>query len=113
MKMRMIFKPVAVFSIILALSAVNLADIRIRFARGRTSATVSGSIRAGGRVCYVAGARRGQTLNAVLSSRSGKVNFFETGETSYSFVVDRGGDQTLCVDNVGGSTTYTLTVSIQ
>ncbi len=107
------FKPVAVFSIVLALSVVNLADIRIRFARGRTSATVTGSIRAGGRVCYVAGARRGQTLNAVLSSRSGKVNFLETGETSYSFVVDRSGDQTLCVDNVGGSTTYTLTVSIQ
>ncbi|MBX7054680.1 MAG: hypothetical protein K1X36_06975 [Pyrinomonadaceae bacterium] len=111
--MRIMFKPVAVFSIVLALSVVNLADIRIRFARGRTSATVTGSIRAGGRVCYVAGARRGQTLNAVLSSRSGKVNFLETGETSYSFVVDRSGDQTLCVDNVGGSTTYTLTVSIQ
>lgn len=113
MMMRIMFKPVAVFSIVLALSVVNLADIRIRFARGRTSATVTGSIRAGGRVCYVAGARRGQTLNAVLSSRSGKVNFLETGETSYSFVVDRSGDQTLCVDNVGGSTTYTLTVSIQ
>lgn len=113
MAMKMIFKPAVVISMILALSVVNLADIRIRFARGRTSATVTGTIRAGGRVCYIAGARRGQTLNAVLSSRSGKVNFLETGETSYSFVVERGGDQTLCVDNVGGSTSYTLTVSIQ
>ncbi len=113
MTMKMMFKPVVVISMILALSVVNLADIRIRFARGRTSATVTGTIRAGGRVCYIAGARRGQTLNAVLSSRSGKVNFLETGETSYSFVVERGGDQTLCVDNVGGSTSYTLTVSIQ
>lgn len=113
MTRKMIFKPVVVISMILALSVVNLADIRIRFARGRTSATVTGTIRAGGRVCYIAGARRGQTLNAVLSSRSGKVNFLETGETSYSFVVERGGDQTLCVDNVGGSTSYTLTVSIQ
>ncbi len=112
MTMKMILRPAVVFSMILALSVVNLADIRIRFARGRTSATVTGSIRAGGRVCYVAGARRGQTLNAVLSSRTGKVKFFETGETSYSFVVERGGDQTLCVDNIGGTTSYTLTVSI-
>jgi len=61
----------------------------------------------------VAGARRGQTVNGVLSSRSGKVIFFESGETSYSFVVERNGDQSLCVDNLGRATTYTMTVSIQ
>lgn len=111
--MKMTLRTFAIFSIILTLSTVGLADIRIRFARGRTSATVTGSVRAGGRVCYVAGARRGQTVNGVLSSRSGKIIFFESGETSYSFVVERNGDQSLCVDNLGRATTYTMTVSIQ
>ncbi|MBP6004707.1 MAG: hypothetical protein KA746_14850 [Pyrinomonadaceae bacterium] len=98
--------------LVLILFSDGFADIRIRFARGRTSATVSGSISAGGRVCYVAGARSGQTLNAVISSTSGKAMIFESGETSYSLNVERSGDQSVCVDNIGKATRYSLTVSI-
>ena len=89
------------------------ADIRIRFAKGRTSATVTGRVSNGGRVCYFAGARPGQQLTATISSRSGKVRIFESGETSYSYEVERQGDQFVCVDNLAGSTTYSLTVSIK
>ena len=96
----------------LSTAAATVADTRIRFARGRTSATVGGTVRTGGRVCYVAGARRGQTLTATLSSRSGKVQIFESGDTSYTLEVEQSGDQSICVDNVGGATRYTLTVSI-
>jgi hypothetical protein len=89
------------------------ADIRIKFARGRTSATVTGRVANGGRVCYVAGARRGQTLTATLSSATGKVQIFESGDTSYSAEVEQSGDQSICVDNLGKATSYTLTVSIR
>jgi hypothetical protein len=38
---------------------------------------------------------------------------FESGETSYAYEVERRGDQSVCVDNLAGATTYTLTVSIK
>ena len=88
-------------------------DIRLRFAKGRTSTTVSGKIGSGGRICYFANAKKGQSFNATLSSKSGKVQIFETGETSYSYVIEVSGDQSVCVDNLAGATTYTMTVSIR
>ncbi len=88
-------------------------DIRIRFAKGRTSATVSGTVATGGRVCYFAGARSGQTLTATISSRSGKVQILESGETSYTYQVEVTGDQSICVDNIGNATRYSLTVAIR
>lgn len=89
------------------------ANTRIRFAKGRTSATVTGRIATGGRVCYFAGARAGQQFTATISSRSGKVRIFESGETSYPYEVEIGGDQSVCVDNLAEATTYSLTVSIK
>ena len=91
----------------------SFADIRVRFARGRTSATMANSIAANRAQCYIAGAGRGQTINATLSSRNGKVTFVDSGETSYSKYLERSGDHTFCVRNYGRLTSYTLTVSIQ
>lgn len=88
-------------------------DIRLKFAKGRTSTTVSGRISSGGRICYLANAKKGQSFNATLSSKSGKVQIFESGETSYSYVIEVSGDQSVCVDNLAGATTYTMTVSIR
>jgi hypothetical protein len=99
--------------IVLTVSETSFADIRIRFARGRTSATMSGRIGTGGRVCYVANARAGQSITATVSSRSGQVRIFESGETSYQTEVEYSGDQSVCVDNLRGATTYSLTVSIR
>lgn len=100
-------------AIMVSVSAETFADIRIRFARGRTSATVSGRISTGGRICYVANARAGQTLTATVSSRSGQVRIFESSETSYSLDVEYSGDQSICVDNLRGATAYSMTVSIR
>ena len=99
--------------LIISPSLASAQDIRIRFAKGRTSATMTGRVGSGGRVCYFASAKKGQSFNATLSSKSGKVAIFETGETSYSYVIELSGDQSVCVDNMGGATTYTLTVSIR
>ena len=102
-----------VILILFSLIVVSAQDIRIRFPKGRTSATMSGRIGNGGRVCYFASARTGQTFTATLSSRSGKVQIFESGETSYNYVIEQSGDQSVCVDNLSRATTYTLTVSIR
>ena len=90
----------------------GFGDIRIRFARNRTSATMRGSVRAGGVVCYVANARRGQTMTATLSSSSGRARIQESGDTSFTNSIERSGDHSICVDNNGRATAYTLTVSI-
>jgi hypothetical protein len=108
-------RSLTIVAILIALLAAvdTFADIRLRFARGRTSATVSGKVAEGGRVCYFAGAKSGQRLTATVSSRSGKVMILESGETSYSYEIQASGDQSICVDNIGRATTYSLTVSIR
>lgn len=103
----------ALLGIVAFSNIAAFADTRIRFAKGRTSATVTGRVANGGRVCYIAGARVGQQFTATVSSRSGKVVIFESGETSYSYEVEVRGDQSVCVDNLAGATTYSLTVSIK
>lgn len=113
MRITLLTKLFALFAIILLSDFTTLADIRIKFPRGRTSATMTGRVGNGGRVCYFAGAREGQILTATVSSRTGKVNIFESGETSYSYKIETSGDQSVCVDNLGRATNYTLTVSIR
>lgn len=103
----------AAIAVILFTNFAAFADIRIKFPRGRTSATMIGKVSNGGRVCYFAGARAGQTLTATVSSRSGKVQIFESGETSYSYEIEVSGDQSICVDNLSRAKSYSLTVSIK
>jgi hypothetical protein len=94
----------------------TLAQTRIRFARGRTSATVSGTMASGGARSYMLGARRGQTLTAVLSCGNGKCDFAQGDlhDTQYSEYVERNGDVYITIHNHGArSTNYTMTVSIQ
>ncbi len=94
----------------------TLAQSRIRFARGRTSATLSGTIAADGAREYVLGARRGQTLTAVLSCGNGKCDFGEGDmhDTQYSQYVNRNGDVYITIHNHGRrATRFTMTVSIQ
>jgi hypothetical protein len=94
----------------------TLAQTRIRFARGRTSATVRGTLAAGATRGFVLGARRGQNLTATLSCGNGKCDFTQGDyhDTSYSKYVDRNGDVYISIDNHGNrATSFTMTVSIQ
>jgi hypothetical protein len=90
---------------------------RIRFARGRSSASVSGTIRPGTSVrTYVLRAMAGQTLTATLSSGNGKCDFNqgEYEDTQYSQEIEETGDVVFSIDNHGNrATTFTLTVSIK
>jgi hypothetical protein len=109
-------KPIAAvlfIAILFTASVPASRDIRIRFAKGKTSATVKGNITGGGRVCYFARARSGQLLTAAVNSRSDQVRIFESGESRYSYRIEASGGQSVCVDNLGPATNYTLTVSIR
>lgn len=92
------------------------AQTRIRFRRGSSSATVSGTLAAGVTRGFVLGARRGQILTATLSSGNGRVDFTQGDyhDTQYSTTVGRNGDVYISIDNHGNrATRYTLTISIQ
>ncbi len=87
------------------------AQTRIRFAKGRTSATVSASLTGGATKTYVLGARYGQVLSGNVSSGSGCV-VFSGGATSTSFIT-RSGDNYISVTNkCRRLTRFTMTVSI-
>lgn len=87
---RFVIKVFAVLMIIGMMDSMVFSQTRIRFARGKTSATVSGNLSSYGSRSYVLGARRGQTMTVRVSSTSGRV------------WVDIGGN------DVGRGTTITL-----
>jgi hypothetical protein len=87
------------------------AQTRIRFARGRTTATLSGNIVAGGERRYVLGARYGQYLSGNISSRGDCVKFTE-GSTSTSFTTEAGDNWLSITNYCGRQASFTMTVSI-
>jgi hypothetical protein len=92
------------------------AQTRIRFARGRNSATVTGTLAAGATRGFVLRAAQGQTLTGTLSSTNGKADFTQGNlhDTQYSQTVEENGDVYISIDNHGNrSTRFTLTISIQ
>jgi hypothetical protein len=94
----------------------SMAQTRIRFARGRSSATLTGSLAPGATRSFILGARRGQNLSATLSCGNGKCDFTQGSlhDTQYSQSVDANGDVYISIDNHGNrATRYTMTVSIQ
>lgn len=75
---------ILVATLFLLFTRFNFAQTRIRFAKGRSSATVSGSIAENGSKCFILGTREGQSLEGRLRSRSGKVQFpWHSGAGSY------------------------------
>jgi hypothetical protein len=98
---------------IFASATVGFANILIKFPPGKSETTISGRIATGRKACYFVNGKAGQTLSAQVSSKSGFVSIFESGETEYEYVLDVPGKASICVDNLGRSTTFSLTVSIK
>jgi hypothetical protein len=92
-------------------SSYVFAQTRIRFARGTTSASVSGTLYGGETRTYVLAARRGQYLSANVSSRNGCVTF-QNGETSASYTTISGNNHLYVGNGCGRQASFTLTVSI-
>lgn len=116
---RKISAKLLLLTLILVFSAADLlaqSATRVRFARGRNSATLTGTLAAnGGSRGYVLKAQSGQVLTATLSSANGKVDFMQGArhDTQYTRTIERDGDVYISVDNHGRRTGYTLTISIQ
>lgn len=112
---RMGMKILASVMILLLTASTLMAKTRIRFKPGQNSATVSGKLKTGGAKTYVLRASKGQTLTATLSSDNGKIDFTQGNvhDTQYSITVQNTGDVEVMIDNHGGPSRYTLTISIQ
>lgn len=113
----LIIKSFAVLMIIGTMDSAVFSQTRIRFARGRTSATVGGTISGYSSRSYVLGASRGQTMTVSVTSTSGRVwvdiggNDVGRGTTVELRSTD---DYIITVHNeLGSSTRYSLYVSIR
>ena len=115
MQRRTLLKIVALAVILVMSSTDVLAQKRIRFRRGTTSATVRGPIGGGGYLEYVVDGRAGQVMTIEITSGNGAVIVNAGTASGKSFSIDMtGGDHLLSVVNTGRrATNYTLTVSIR
>lgn len=110
-----------IFSVLITAQFSVLAQTRIRFAKGKTSTVVSGTILKNSNKCFILGARQGQKITATVSSRSSKVQFpwyggaqaYEGGGTTNYRKQASGGDETICIEIFGKPTNFLLTISIR
>lgn len=111
-KMKKFHTAALILILILVVSSPYVfAQSRIRFSRGSTSASVSGTLYGGDTRTYVLNARYGQYLSANVSSRNGCVTF-QNGETSASYTTISGNNHLYVGNGCGRTTSFTLTVSI-
>lgn len=92
-----------------------MAQRRISFRRGASSATVTGKIAGRGYTEYVINGRAGQLMSIDIRSRNGMVLVNAGSASGKNFSVEMtGGDHLLSIVNQGrGATNYTLVVSIR
>ena len=103
---------ILITSLMMVVWSSNLmAQTRIRFAKGRTSASVSGQLVGYGERKFVLSARYGQLLSANVSSKNGCVTF-SNGVTSTSYITKSGDNALYLVNKCRNTTAFTLTVSI-
>lgn len=105
------------------------APVRINFPPGGTSATVTGTISAGSRACYVFGAAAGQTATLQITSPGNLANFdfapvdlavnggfpfkrIVNEDRTFSQLLPVTGDYITCVATPTGPVGYSLTVTI-
>ncbi len=107
---------IVALALLLSLSGADvLAQKRISFRRGASSATVRGNIGGNGYLEYVVNGRAGQLLSIEITSGNGAVIINAGSASGKNFSLDMtGGDHTLSVVNTGrGATNYTLKVTIK
>lgn len=91
---------------------------RVRFAKGKSSTTVSGKIARGQTKCLLLATREGQNLHAELSSPTKRVTFTEINGAMASNndylknEATSGGDAEVCIKNRASATTFTLFISV-
>jgi hypothetical protein len=106
---------IALALILILFSSNSVAQKRISFRRGTSSATVRGKIGANGYLEYLVNGQAGQVMSIEITSGNGAVEVNAGTASGKNFSLDMsGGDHMLSVVNTGRSATnYTLTVSIR
>ncbi len=106
-------KLTAIAFLLLAMAPVSelLAQTRIRFARGRTSTSVSSTIGGNSQRKFILRAKYGQNLSATVSSRNGCV-VLGNQETSMTYTTDAGDNWIDLFNRCRNATGFTMTVSI-
>lgn len=102
--------------ILLMTSADLFAQTRIRFAKGRSSATVSGTIAARSNKNFVVGASNGQSARVSVSPRNLQIfsNEAPKGESGNSSFETNSGDNDFGIYNpTSRAIRYTMTISIR
>lgn len=118
------FKVLIAALVVVSLASDSLAQqTRIRFARGRSAATMSGAIAAGGSRAYVLNVGQGQTMTVQVTSGNNRIDLdvdgpgghIEYGDNGYSQVyIDRSGDHYITINNSGrAATRFSLTVTVR
>lgn len=115
-------KILAAALILATLATDSMAQARISFARGKSSATVTGTIAAGAKRDYVLTAKEYQTMTIRVTSGNGDV-LFEASDVHGSFgdyddyaqiETDASGNHWITLENMGNrSSKFTMTVSIR
>ena len=107
---------IVALTLMLVFSGADLmAQKRITFKRGTSSATVRARIAGNGYEEYMVNGRAGQVMSIEITSGNGAVIVNAGTASGKSFSVDMsGGDHMLSIVNQGSkATNYTLTVSIR
>lgn len=123
MKKLLLTKTLALALLLATFATNSFALTRIRFGRGRTSATVSGTLAAGATTKYVLTAREYQMMTVWLGSGNDNVRFdiadthglFDYYYDGYAEIeTDGNGNHWITLKNTGRrATRYTMTVSVR
>jgi len=106
---------VALLVLLVVSSSDLLAQKRISFRKGTSSATVRGRIAANGYTEYLINGRVGQVMSIKITSGNGAVTVNAGSASGKDFSLEMsGGDHLLSIVNTASTATpYALTVSIQ
>jgi hypothetical protein len=106
-----LFLAFGMFLVFIACNSDVAGQTRVRFARGRTSASVSGALMLGQRRTYLLRAVQGQQLSGNVSSRNACVKFID-GATSVAFTTEAGDNRVSIKNHCRARATFVVTVSI-
>jgi hypothetical protein len=115
-------KILAIALILATLTTDTMAQTRIRFARGRISATLSGTLPSGSTRAYVISVRRNQSMTVNVTSGNNNIQIdvddvdghIEYGDGYSQIITNNNGDHWITLENQGNRVTkYTMTVTVR
>lgn len=116
-------KMMLVALILTALTTDSLAQQRVRFAKGRSAATLTGALAPDATREYVLGVSAGQTMTVQVTSGNNKIDLeitgrsghLEWGDNGYAQVeINENGDHYVTIKNSGSrATKFSMTVTVR